>query len=74
MVQIKNVSNVIQLLKWNIVERNIESKQNSQRGNFTLGQLKTSRISYMSLSQGSCLSPLVYDFNVPAIDNSLVEF
>ena len=39
--------------------------------NFTLGTLTTSRNSYMGLPQGSCLSPLLYNFYVKDIDNCL---
>jgi hypothetical protein len=41
--------------------------------NFALGDLTTSRISYMGLPQGSCLSPLLYNFYVRDIDACLAE-
>ena len=40
---------------------------------FTHGDLATFRISYMGLPQGSCLSPLLYNFYVNDIDECLAN-
>ncbi|XP_062702077.1 uncharacterized protein LOC134285420 isoform X1 [Aedes albopictus] len=40
---------------------------------FAHGDLTVSRISYMGLPQGSCLSPLLYNFYVRDIDDCLME-
>lgn len=40
---------------------------------FPLGQFKISRICCMTLPQGSCLSPLLSNFDVTNIDNKLEE-
>ena len=40
---------------------------------FTCGTTSTSRLSYMGLPQGSCLSPLLYNFYVNKIDECLVN-
>ena len=40
---------------------------------FIRGSLSTMRFSYMGLAQGSCLSPLLYNFYVSDIDNCMAE-
>lgn len=40
---------------------------------FSHGNSSTCRISYMGLPQGSCLSPLLYNFYVNSIDNCLAN-
>ena len=49
---------------------NLLSKKNM---NFHHGSLSTSRTSYKGLPQGSCLSPLLYNFYVKDIDNCLSD-
>ena len=41
--------------------------------NFYHGSLSTSRMSYKGLPQGSCLSPLLYNFYIKDIDNCLED-